>query len=388
MDVLRIVILLSPLLVVWYAYIVYAFFRYRFLRQEELANVLAAAADSGAPLAPALWAYLRDRPRDEWRTFWMALLLFFMLPGYYFYWRRHNYETKVEQLASMLENGFPLPEALRAARGVASREIALAAAVGASTGKLGPSLRLAPRWRLAPVWMESAPRLLYPVFLVVVIYLILSFLMVFMIPKYEKIFADFKLKLPPMTDFLIMCARWFTRYAAPFLLLVVPVGILAVMSLFSATVRWYFPGLGRLQRMHTQSRVLRMLSVLLEAGKPLPQALDVLADSGYFRGTALYRLARAQQRLQQGEPLAASLYRVGLLPRSLVPLVDAAERARNLPWALGELGESLARRAVRFSERLCLAIFPLTIIAAGALVGCVAFGMFTPLISLLAQVGQ
>src|SRR5947209_1059316 len=178
-DFIRILILCVPLVLLWYGLVLVAFLRYRILRQEELAHVLAAAADSDAPLAPVLWAYLRDRPRDEWRTFWVALLLFFTLPGYYFYWRRHNYERKVERLASMLETGYPLPEALRAARGVAPREVLLAASVGTSTGQLASCLRLAPRWRLTPVWLESGPRLLYPVLLLVGVYLVVAFLIVF-----------------------------------------------------------------------------------------------------------------------------------------------------------------------------------------------------------------
>ena len=39
----KILVLLVPVAAVWYGFILYAFFRYRFLRQEELAYVLAAA---------------------------------------------------------------------------------------------------------------------------------------------------------------------------------------------------------------------------------------------------------------------------------------------------------------------------------------------------------
>src|SRR5581483_7580799 len=289
--------------------VLFAFFRYRVLRQEELAHVLAAAAESGAPLAPALWAYLRDRPRDEWRTFWMAVILFFTLPGYYFYWRRHNYERKVERLASMLETGFPLPEALRAARGAAPREVLLAASVGTSTGQLAACLRLAPRWRLTPVWLESGPRLLYPAFLLVSVYFVVAFLSAFIVPKFQKIFGDFKVRLPVVSELMFSAARWFVRYGGVVLVMAIPVGVILAVALMSPTLRWYFPGVGRLYRMHARSRVLRMLSVLLDSGKPLPQALEVLAESGYFRGTVLYRLAQVQLRIEQGEPLADSLRR-------------------------------------------------------------------------------
>jgi type II secretory pathway component PulF len=72
----------------------------------------------------------------------------------------------------------------------------------------------------------------------------------------------------------------------------------------------------------------------------------------------------------------------------MVALVSAAQRAHNLSWALSELGDMQARRAVRISERLSLTIFPIAVFAVGLLVAFVAFGMFMPLLTLLAEVGR
>src|SRR5437588_12844468 len=71
-----------------YGWVLYAYFHYRAGRQEEFLHLLAAAAESGAPLAPALRAYLEDRPWGGWRAFWAGLLLFLVLPGYYWVWHR------------------------------------------------------------------------------------------------------------------------------------------------------------------------------------------------------------------------------------------------------------------------------------------------------------
>src|SRR5205807_10602683 len=109
---------------------------------------------------------------------------------------------------------------------------------------------------------------------------------------------------------------------------------IAGVLIAAPTTRWFFPGIGRLTRMHVQGRVLLMLGILLETGRPLPEALDVLADSGYFAGTARRRLVRARRRIQQGEPLAPCLHQQGLLPGRMVPLVQLAERTRNVPRVL------------------------------------------------------
>jgi type II secretory pathway component PulF len=385
---LKVLLLLSPVLVTWYGFVLFLFFRYRFMRQEELAYVLAAAAEANAPLAPALWAYLRDRPRDDWRTFWLIIIMFFVVPGYYFWWRRHNFESKVIRLATMLETGYSLQDSLRAARGVAPREVLLAAAVGESTGQLAAALRLAPRWRLTPVWMESAPRLLYPILLMLSVYGVFGFMLANIVPKYEKIFHDFHIKLPMLTDGVIHFGRMFYNNAAVPLGLLLPIAVMSTVALLLPSLRWYCPGIGRLYQMHVQSRLLRMLSLLVSEGRPLPLALDTLAESGYFRGLPRARVEEAQMRVEEGEPLADSLYRTGLLPRSMVGLVQTSERAQNLAWALSELGDSLARRAVRISERLSLALFPIIVTLVGVLVGVIALGLFYPLITLISEVGR
>ena len=54
--------------------------------------------------------------------------------------------------------------------------------------------------------------MVYPCVVIGVAVAILTFIMIFIIPKFEKIFADFKLKLPWMTQTLMDTSRWFVKY--------------------------------------------------------------------------------------------------------------------------------------------------------------------------------
>src|SRR5437660_7123194 len=54
--------------------------------------------------------------------------------------------------------------------------------------------------------------MVYPVVVILVAVLILSFIMIFIIPKFEKIFADFRMRLPWLTEALINTSRWFVKY--------------------------------------------------------------------------------------------------------------------------------------------------------------------------------
>jgi type II secretory pathway component PulF len=166
-------------------------------------------------------------------------------------------------------------------------------------------------------------------------------------------------------------------------------GIAALVGLLlaSSTLRWHLPLVGRLYRMYVQGRVLRMLAPLLEAGRPAPEALGLLADSGYFAGAPRRRLVGARRLVEQGESLATSLRRKRLLPSAMTPLVAAAQRIQNLPWTLTELGENRTNRALRLLQRLSMAVAPFPVIAVGAMVAFIALAIFMPLIYLLGRLG-
>ena len=79
-----------------YGWMIYAFVQYREGRQEEFTYLLQSAAEAQAPLAPVIRSYLADRPHGMLREFWVFLLLFFVFPGYYFFWhRQHTYDRRV-----------------------------------------------------------------------------------------------------------------------------------------------------------------------------------------------------------------------------------------------------------------------------------------------------
>lgn len=374
-------------LLLFHGWVLFLFFHYRFLRQEEFLHLLTTTVEAGVPLSSALDAYVRDRPRDAFRGFWIATLQMFVLPGYYWLWHRGNsYDRRVERVAVFLRAGYSLPSALRAIRGVASRETELAAAVGEATGKLEESLHAAPRWRLAPVWLAATPRLLYPLLLLLTTAGVLVYLSLIIVPRFERIFAEFGLPLPEATEWVFAGTRalvkfwpWIALGAAGAL------GFVATMF-FNSTVCWHTPLVRRFYRAYVQGRFLRMLAVLLEAGKPLPEALSVLAETGYFRGAARLRIDWARSALEEGMPLPESLRRAALLPQALVPLVETAQRAGNLPWSLAELGDMLGQRVIHHAHRLIMASFLLAILACGTVIGFVVFGFFTPLIALMSGI--
>lgn len=372
-----------------YGWLLYAFFKYRQSRQEEFLHFLAVTVETQAPLAPALDAYVRDRPQGPLREFFVMGMLLIAMPGYYWIWhQRHSFDHKISQLAELLRAGYELPEALRAVPGLVSREAILLTELGETTDQLSRCLHHSMHQRYAAIWLEMVPRLIYPLALLFFMNGILGFWMVFIRPKMQRIFQEFDSTLPVLTqqmfDFWDAVSDHGWVIAVLFKAGLVLVSVLVV----SSTARWYCPVIGRLYRRHVQGQVLRLLGLLLEAGKTVPEALNLLAEAGYFAGVVRKRLRGVQQRIEQGEPLAASLRNRGLLPAAVAPVIQAAEGIRNLPWALLEIGDHLANRTVRALQRFSLLLSPISVLAIGTMVGLSVIAMFLPLVELLTRMTE
>src|SRR4051794_13844033 len=54
--------------------------------------------------------------------------------------------------------------------------------------------------------------MVYPVVVIMVAVSILTFIMLYIIPKFEKIFKDFNMQLPDMTRMLMATSNWFSQY--------------------------------------------------------------------------------------------------------------------------------------------------------------------------------
>lgn len=122
------------------------------------------------------------------------------------------------------------------------------------------------------------------------------------------------------------------------------------------------------------------------AGLPLDETLLRLAQV-YPLWSIRQRLELARRRIAGGANWTTALQNVGLLPQADAALLDSAERAGNLPWALKAVSEGLLRRLLRWAERLNQFLWPCLIFMLGGVVffmGYVVFVVLSELVRYLA----
>ena len=334
--------------------------RYRGAENRTLLWCLAAAAERGIPLEQAARAYSLERS-DE-------------------------LGIRAARLAELLEGGTPLSLALADVRVRLPLDALVAVRVGIETGDLGAALKKVGKHD------DDADMLLRAVFekifylgvMANVLLGILTFILLKIVPVYAKMFEEFELELPLMTQLLVYLADRFINYW----FVLFPVLIWCPLFLFVGLLHYVgwlprnLPLINWFVLRLDGALVMRCLALSIEQQRPLPEMIWLLAKL-YPKTSVRRRLRHAGQGLNNGEHWCQALRQAKLLRSSDVAILSAAERSGNLEWALEEMADSSIRR---LSYRLRLALnvlFPAVLIIFGGFIGFVVISLFMPLVSLI-----
>jgi general secretion pathway protein F len=334
--------------------------RRRSTQQDSLLHILAIAAERGMPLAPTVAAFA-----DQYGG---------------------KYRRRIMNLAAQLDSGCSVPEALERVPRVVSRDALLLAHAGQRTGRLAQALRMAASSRAShlPIWMAIASRFAYLLFLLLTIQIICGFILYFIIPKFEAIFADFGVPLPAVTIFVIQSAHFITNYGL--ITGWVPgIEILLLVFLpfsFAGWVNYDVPFFDRLLKRRHTALLLRSLSLSVEAGQPIETGLSTLS-SHYPTWWVRRRLIKVDNEVQHGGSWIDALERQALIRGTDAEVLDAAARVGNLAWAMQELAETGERRLAFRFQGVIQTLFPLIVISLGVFVFLLAFAFFSPLVDLI-----
>jgi protein transport protein HofC len=329
-------------------------------KQSALLHILAIAAESAMPLAPAIAAF-----SDQYRGL------------------AHR---RIMNLAARLNWGTTLAEALQRSHGIVSRDAVLLAWAGQETGLLSKALRMAADVRSSqlPIWTSIASRIAYILALLLGMQGISGFILYFIVPKFEAIYKDFNVGLPGVTIMVIGVSHFLTDYRDPVALLpLAELGLLILIPVsFLGWGSYSVPVFDRLLHRRHTALVLRCLSLFVEGGKPIELGFSTLAShypTYWVRG----RLRRADAAVRGGLNWIDALRKYRLIRASDAAVLASAEAVGNLAWALSELAVTAERRLTIWFQLVTQILFPLVVMMLGILVFILAVAYFLPLVGLI-----
>ncbi|MCX7712770.1 MAG: type II secretion system F family protein [Chthoniobacterales bacterium] len=233
----------------------------------------------------------------------------------------------------------------------------------------------------------------YPAIVLLIAVVIMGFLLVFIVPKFEAIFADM-LGGRPLPALTVMVINASNLVKDNLVLIVAGIAVLVILfKLIQKTkkgeelidnIKLHAPLIGDLNRKSAISRFTRTLGTLVTSGVPILQALTITRETA---GNVIIANAinKVHDAVKEGESVVAPLETSGVFPPMVISMVDVGEQTGQLPQMLLKIAEVYDDEVDNAVAGLTSLLEPIMIVFLALVVGTIVIALFLPLISIITQ---
>lgn len=301
---------------------------------------------------------------------------------------RHEYFQEVlSEVADRLEEGSDLSTAMRHYPKVFNTLFTSMVAVGESSGKLDEVFQqigfYIERDEETRKRVKSAMR--YPSFVLIAITLAVVVVNIMVIPEFAKLFEKFNVDLPFVTQILIACSNFFVHFWH-YLLGAMLISIIVAYHYLTSekgALAWgrykmRLPIVGGLIERASMARYSRSLSLMLRAGVPITQSLNLCAAAidNLYLGK---KITGIRQGVEHGESLLRTHLQAEMFTPLVLQMVAVGEESGQVENLLTEVAEFYEREVEYDLKTLTDRIEPLLIVVMSVFVLILALGIFLPM---------
>jgi type IV pilus assembly protein PilC len=243
--------------------------------------------------------------------------------------------------------------------------------------------------------------MVYPVIVMFIAVAILTFLMLFIVPKFKDMFADMGgAELPKISQvvfgfsefmlnrsFILPNAVWILGGAF---------GMWVVFQLWGRTkggrrvldtMKLKVPLFGDIQRKSAIARFSRTLGTLVTSGVPILQALNITRETA---GNVVISdaIGKVHESVKEGESIVQPLSGSGVFPSMVISMVDVGEETGQLPEMLLKIADVYDDEVDNAVTALTSVLEPIMIVFLALVVGSIVFALFLPLIKIIQTMQQ
>lgn len=232
----------------------------------------------------------------------------------------------------------------------------------------------------------------YPQVVAIAAVIVLTVVMIFVIPQFEKMFEELGGRLPVMTRYLIAVATFMKKYWYIVLgiYFAFPLGLRLANNTkggreFLDRLKLRMPVFGQLTRKVIIARFSRNLATMLANGIPILRAMEIVYEA---TGNVVYEDAvkRIRSSVKQGESIAGPMESVGVFPAMVTAMVAVGEESGDLDGMLEKIADFYEAEVDSMVKALTSMLEPLLISTMGVIVGFIVISLFLPLFELIKTV--
>jgi type IV pilus assembly protein PilC len=235
--------------------------------------------------------------------------------------------------------------------------------------------------------------MVYPATIMSIAVIVVGVILVFVIPTFAKMFADFGGDLPAPTKFVIALSNFLQRY----ILVIIAAFILLKMALskYYATPKGQkiidrlalkAPIIGPLVRKVSVAKFTRTLGTMISSGVPIMDGLEIVAKTAGNKivEEAIYSV---RQAISEGKTMAEPLAACGVFPPMVVQMISVGEATGAMDAMLNKIADFYDDEVDDAVGALTSMMEPLLMVFLGTAVGGLVIAMYLPIFKLAGAVG-
>jgi type IV pilus assembly protein PilC len=298
-----------------------------------------------------------------------------------------TFKGMIKEIKEQVESGATLAEALKRFPKHFDDLFVNMIAAGEAGGILDAILR-----RLA-AYMEKAAKLkaqvkgamTYPIVTLIIAIVVLGIILVFVIPVFEEMFADFGGELPVPTQIVVTASE---IVKSKIIYILVGIFILGfTLRKFYATEKGQdmaddivlkIPVFGELLRKVAVAKFTRTMGTMLASGVAILEALDIVAKTAGNR-TVERAIYDVRSGIAEGRTMADPLAESGVFPAMVCQMISVGESTGALDAMLEKIADFYDEEVDQAVDNLTSLIEPFMLVFLGATIGGLVVAMYLPI---------
>ncbi|HRF63388.1 MAG TPA: type II secretion system inner membrane protein GspF [Candidatus Competibacter sp.] len=298
-------------------------------------------------------------------------------------------KTLLERVQEKVRGGSALADALEA-QGAFSRFYLNMIRAGEAGGALETVLKRLNEFleRSQALRETVTSALIYPTILLTVAALSVIILLTFVVPQFERLFADAGKALPLATQIVIAIGNGFQHYWWAGLLVIglIVMTVRRQLSQPENRARWdhwllRLPLIGDLIAKVETARLSRTLGTLLGNGVSLLNALTIVRETLSNQVLAV-ALGEVAEHAKTGRGLAEPLLETGNFPKLAVQMIRVGEETGQLQEMLIQVADTYDGEVQTAVKRLLTLLEPVLILGLGVVIAAIIMSILVAILSL------
>ena len=262
---------------------------------------------------------------------------------------------------------------------------------GEISGTLGKTLSETANYmeRAEEVRSRVKKALMYPAVIFSVAFGVAFFMLVFVVPQFEKIYSQFDKALPVPTQMVINLSLslqeyWWMYVAGVFVFM----WFYKVAKRRSERFRYFIdkrklsmPIFGKLLVKSIIARSSRTMAITIGAGIPIVQSLDTIAG---VSSNLVYEAGflKVRDRIREGETIARSLIETRLFPNMVSQMIVVGEESGKMEEMMYKISDYYEEQVNIMVDSMSTMIEPAMLVLLGIIVGGFIITMYLPIFNL------